>query len=86
MLTRWGVCYCIRPMSQNGNKILIKDAVLKLLHKTEVPLTTICKKAGVNYSAVHQFRAGRNSDMKSENVQKLYEYLTNTTFRLNESE
>ena len=53
----------------------LREKVKRLLGETDVSYAVISEKSGVPYGAVYNF-ATKGDDMKSANMEKLYEYLT----------
>lgn len=53
----------------------LRDTTKELLARTKLALTTISNDSGVSYHALYYFKT-KGEDMKSEDMQKLYEYLS----------
>jgi|TARA_R100000084_G_scaffold106654_1_gene65210 hypothetical protein len=54
----------------------LKDRVKDYLTNTKMPISTISVESGVPYGAVYAF-SRNGKDMRSEYMQRLYEYFTN---------
>lgn len=53
----------------------LREEVKRMLLDSDVPYTTISNKSGVPYPALYHF-ATKGDDMKSQHMEKLYEYFT----------
>lgn len=53
----------------------LRDTVKRLLDKSKIPTSVISRESGVPSGALYHFRT-KGEDMRSENMEKLYIYLT----------